>query len=165
MRAYVRAVRESRCDDALKVLSTRTRHAIDVLRVKPQHQWGPVPIEQYYCNKLAFENCKWEKMTLGDQRADTATVSMPCGRTQDSFLPGFSSPFLKYEPRITTLVREQGEWHVVDPFVIRFVEARETEDRMRDAALREHERVKREGGIASTSRVVSPNPLLAPSPP
>lgn len=144
LQAYVRSVSESRCEDARKLLSARTNHALDVLRVKPQHPQNPLPIEHYYCNNLIFEDCKWEKMTLSNQGADSATVSMACGRTQDSFLPGFSSPFLKYEPRVTEMVREEGEWHVVAPFVIRIAESRETEDRMRDAAIREHERRKRE---------------------
>jgi hypothetical protein len=140
MRSYVLAVTEQRCDDALNLLSAPTRHAIDALRAHPQHPNDPVPIEQYYCNALMFESCKWKRMTLSDQRADAAAVSMPCGRSQDSFLPGFSSPFLKYEPRITPLVREAGEWHVVEPLVIRIVEVREKEDRAVEAALRERER-------------------------
>ena len=140
---YAHAVRENRCDDALKLMSERTRHAIDVLRVKPQHPQNPLPIESYYCNKLTFENCKVEKMTLAASQTDTATVSMPCGRTQDSFLPGFSSPFLKYEPRSFELIREDGEWHVVEPMVIRIAEIRETEDRMRDAELQRQEEFKR----------------------
>lgn len=40
LQAYVRAVGEGRCGDALKLLSARTRHAIDVLGVKSQHPWG-----------------------------------------------------------------------------------------------------------------------------
>lgn len=157
LQSYARAVSENRCSDALNLLSARTIHAIDGLRVKPQHPQSPLPIEYYYCNKLTFEDCKLGKMTLSESRDDTATVSMPCGRTQDSFLPGFSSPFLKYEPRTTELVREDGDWHVVAPFVIRIAEIRESEDQRRAEAIRgherrkrEHERVKREGTIAST---------------
>ncbi len=155
---YAGAVGDGRCDDALKFMSVRTRHAIEVLRVKPQHPQNPLPIEQYYCNKLTFEDCKLGKMTVIDQQADTAKVSMPCGRTQDGILPGFSSPFLKYEPRTTELVREDGEWHIVEPFVVRMIEIREKEDQMREVALRdqerrrlEYERNKREGTIQSTS--------------
>lgn len=143
LEAYVRAVSENRCEDARKLLSERTNYALDSLRVKPQHPQNPLGIEEYYCNRLIFEDCKSGKMTLSDQSTDTATVSMPCGRTQDSILPGFSSPFLKYEPRATEMVREKGEWHVVAPMVIRIVEIRESEDRRRDAAIREHERLKR----------------------
>jgi hypothetical protein len=127
---------------------------------------GPVPIEQYYYDALAFENCRLKQMTLSDQRADAATVSMPCGRTQDSILPGLPSPFLRYEPRITESVREEGEWHVVEPLVIRIVEVRETEDRMRDAALRERERVMREGAFAPTPSAGGvPHPPSAPPAP
>jgi hypothetical protein len=156
LRAYVSAVNENRCDDAQKLLSARTNYALDALRVKPQHQHSPVPIEHYYCYKLIFEDCKWKEMTLIASQGDTASVSMPCGRTQDSFLPGFSSPFLKYEPRSTELVREEGEWHVVIPMVIRIVEIRETEDRRRDAILREQEHLRQKyEGIKPTGTTAS----------
>ena len=134
LQSYVSAVSENRCDDAQKLLSARTNYALDALSTKPQHRHSSVPIEHYYCYKLIFEDCKWKETTLSASQADTATVSMPCGRTQDSFLPGFSSLFLKYEPRSTELVREEGEWHVVVPFVIRIVEIREKED----TAIREY---------------------------
>jgi len=140
MAAYVDAVREHRCETAVNLLSARTRHAIDFLRVKPQHPRDPVPLEHYYCYDLMFEDCKVNKMTLEVQSDQTASVSFPCGRTQDSFLPGFSSAFLKYEPRVTELVREEGEWHVELSFPITIVEARERAERARDAAIRELER-------------------------
>ena len=87
-----------------------------------------------------FENCKEKKMTLTIETGDTAKVSMPCGHTQDSILPGFTSMFLKYEPRTSELVREGGEWRVELPMPIRIVEVREREEQMRDAARREMER-------------------------
>lgn len=149
LESYIRAVSEKRCSDAKKLLSARTNYALDSLQVKPQHPQSPIPLEEYYCNPLIFEDCKPEKMTVTDEQPDAATVSMPCGRTQDSFLPGFSSPFLKYESRAHELVREQGEWHVVMPFVIRIVEVREKEDKMRNAAL-ERERLRRESTAAPT---------------
>jgi hypothetical protein len=133
-------VREHRCDAAKNLLSARTRHAVDVLAVRPQHPRDPVPIEHYYCYDLMFEDCKVNKMTLEVERDQTAAVSFPCGRRGDSFLPGFSSVFLKYEPRVTELVREEGEWRVELPFVIAVVEAREREERARDAAMRNRER-------------------------
>jgi hypothetical protein len=134
---YVHAVNDGRCADARKLLSSRTIRALDYLHVKPQHPQNPLPVEQYYCNDLIFEDCKWNKMELTQKYADKATVSMPCGRTQDSFLPGFSSPFLKYEPRENELVREDGEWRIVLPFVIRMIEVREKEDQLREEALRQ----------------------------
>lgn len=143
LEAYARAVEENRCDEALKLVSERTRYAIDVLRVKPQHPQSPLLSENYYCNKLTFEHCKLGEMTLSASQADTATVSMPCGRTQDSFLPGFSSVFLKYEPRTTDLVREEGGWRVVVPMAIRIVDIREREEQLRDAELRRQEEFKR----------------------
>ena len=165
LHAYIRAVEDGRCEDARKLLSARTNHALDVLRDKPQHPQNPLPLEEYYCRQLLFENCKSQKMTLTEQRADTATVSMPCGRTQDSIFPGFSSAFLKYEPRDTEMIREDGAWHVVMPFVIRVAEIRETEDKMRDAELRRMEDMKRKRGKppALTGRE-SPQPPVAPTP-
>ncbi len=139
LEAYAHAVQENRCDEALKLVSERTRYAIDVLRVKPQHPQSPLPVDHYYCNKLTFEDCKLGEMTLTASQAGTATVSMPCGRTQDSFLPGFPSVFLKYEPQTTDLVHEEGGWRVVVPMPIRVVEIREKEEQMRDAALRRQE--------------------------
>lgn len=137
---YIRSVREHRCDAAMNFLSARTRHAIQSLIERPQHPQAPVAIEHYYCYDLMFENCKEEKMTLMVESGDTARVSMPCGRTQDSILPGFTSMFLKYEPRVTELVREGGEWRVELPMPIRIVEVREREEQARDAARREMER-------------------------
>lgn len=145
--AYVYAVNEGRCDNARELLSTRSRYGLDVLRVKPQHRQSPLPVEEYFCTKLYFEDCKWGKMKLDEQTGDTARVSMPCGRTQDSIFPGFSSPFLKYEPRVTELVREDGEWHIVLPTVIRIVEIRDREDQMREDALRRQEEMRRESGL------------------
>lgn len=157
LQTYVDAVRDGRCGDALDLLSERSRYALDVLRVKPQDRHNPLPVEEYYCRPLFFEDCKAGKMTVASQQAETATVTMPCGRTQDGILPGFPSIFLKYEPRENELVLENGEWHIVLPFVIRIVEVREKEDRMRDAAMREYERKMSERGI-------SPAPKKSPSP-
>lgn len=140
LESYIRAVRAHRCDAAMSFLSARTRHAIESLIERPQHPQAPVPIEHYYCYDLMFENCKEKKMTLTSETGDTAKVSMPCGRTQDSILPGFTSMFLKYEPRISELVREGGKWRVELPMPIRIVEVREREEQMRDAARREMER-------------------------
>jgi len=95
-----------------------------------------VPIEHYYCYDLMFEDCKLGKMTLTFQRDPAAAVSMPCGRTQDGFLPGFPSPFLKYEPRVTELIYERGEWRVVLSYAITIAETREREERARAAAWR-----------------------------
>ena len=125
---YIRAVREHRCDAALNFLSARTRRAIKSLIERPQHPQAPVPIEHYYCYDLMFEKCKDRKMTLTVDSGDAAEVSMPCGRTQDSIFPGFTSIFLKYEPRVTKLVREGGEWRVELPIPIRIVELREREE-------------------------------------
>ena len=136
MADYAAAVREHRCDAAMNLLSLRTRHAIESLIVRPQSSHTQVPIEHYYCYDLAFEDCKLDKITLGSQTDQAAAVSMPCGRTQDGFIPGLPSPFLKYEPRVTELVREQGEWHVELPFPIAIVETRERAERERDAAMR-----------------------------
>ena len=123
--SYIRSVREHRCDAAMGFLSARTRHAIESLIERPQDPHSPVPIEHYYCYDLMFENCKEKKMTLTHESGDTAKVSMPCGRTQDSILPGFTSMFLKYEPRTSELVREGGQWRVELPLPIRIVELRE----------------------------------------
>jgi hypothetical protein len=144
MYSYVRAVNEGRCDDAFNLLSERTRHALDVLRTRPLRPQEPVPIENYFCRPLMFEDCKWKQMTLSFQQGDTASVSMRCGSTQDSFLPGFSSVFLKYEPRLTELVREGDEWRRVDPVLIRILKIFETEDRAIEAEMRERARFQRE---------------------
>ena len=136
MADYVAAVREHRCDAAMNLLSARTRHAIESLTVKPQDPHASVPIEHYYCYDLMFEDCKIGKITLTSQSDQAATVSMPCGRTQDSFLPGFPSAFLKYEPRGTDLVREEGQWRVELSYPIAIVESREQAERARDAAMR-----------------------------
>ena len=133
---YVHSVREHRCDEAMKFLSARTRRAIQSLLERPQHPQAPIAIEHYYCYDLMFENCKEKKTTLTVESGDAAKVSMPCGRTQDSILPGFTGMFLKYEPRITELVREGGEWRVELPLPIRIVEIREREERVRAAAKR-----------------------------
>ena len=140
---YIRSVREHRCDAAMNFLSARTRHAIESLVERPQHPHAPVPIEHYYCYDLMFEKCKDGKMTLTIESGDIAEVSMPCGRTQESILPGFTSMFLKYEPRVTRLVRESGEWRVELPIPIRIVELRERGERARDAAKQEMERRRR----------------------
>ena len=137
LRAYARSVRERQCADSLGQVSSRTRYALEVLRRKPQHSHDPLPLEEYYCNKFAFEDCKLDELTLNRADDSIATVSMSCGRTQDSFLPGFPSIFLKYEPRDFELVREDGRWRVVLPHVIKIVEVREREDQLRDKALRE----------------------------
>jgi hypothetical protein len=138
--AYAEAVRSRRCGEAMGFLSERTRYALDFLRVKPQHPQSQIPLEEYYCSKFAFEDCKLSDMNLTSAEANSATVSMPCGRTQDGILPGFPSMFLKYEPRETGLVKEDNDWRVVLPHVIRIVEIREREDKIRDEALREQER-------------------------
>jgi hypothetical protein len=137
---YIHTVREHRCAEAMIFLSARTRHAVESLIERPQHPEAPVPIEHYYCYDLMFENCKVEKMTLIDQSADKAKVSIPCGRTQDSILPGLTSIFLKYEPRVNELVHEDGKWRVELPMSIRIIELREERDRARDVAIREMER-------------------------
>lgn len=137
---YIDAVREHRCDTAMTFLSARSQHAIASLIERPQHPRMSIPIEHYYCYDLMFEYCKAGELTLAAEQGDTAKVSMPCGRTQDSILPGFSSMFLKYEPRVTELVREEGAWRVVLPTPIRIVELREREDQLREAALQDIER-------------------------
>jgi hypothetical protein len=136
MADYVVAVREHRCDAAMSFLSMRSRHAIESLTIRPQHPHVDVPIEHYYCYDLMFEDCKVDKMTLTSQREQSAAVSMPCGRAQDSFLPGFPSPFLKYGPRVSEMVREQGEWYVELSYPIEIIERREHEERARDDAMR-----------------------------
>ena len=137
---YIRSVREHRCVAAMNFLSARTRRAIKSLTERPQHPQAPVPIEHYYCYDLMFDKCKEEEMTLTFETGDAAEVSMPCGRTQDSIFPGFTSIFLKYEPRVTKLVREGTEWRVELPIPIRIVELREREERARDTAKREVDR-------------------------
>src|SRR5688572_3594027 len=64
LQSYARAVNERRCDDAFKHLSTRTRHAIDVLLAEPRHRWSAVPKEEYYCSQFTFEDCKWKETTV-----------------------------------------------------------------------------------------------------
>lgn len=137
LRSYAGAVQERRCGDSLELLSSRTRFALDALREKPQHPHRPLPLEEYYCNRFTFEDCKVNELTLKTNQGDNATVSMSCGKTQDSFLPGFPSMFLRYEPRDFELVREEGRWRVVLPFVIKIVEIREREDQLREKALQE----------------------------
>lgn len=137
---YATAVQSRRCGEAVEFLSMRTRHALEYLKAKPQDPQSPVPIEEYYCSKFAFEDCKIDKTALISSGPERAKVTMPCGRTQDGILPGFPSVFLKYEPREMDLVREGDEWHVELPFVIRIVEIREKEDQLREAAMRERQR-------------------------
>ena len=96
-----------------------------------------MPLEEYYCSIFTFEDCKLNEMSVKAGDGATATVTMPCGRTQDSFLPGFPSMFLKYEPRDWELVREEGHWRMVLPFVIKIVEVREREDQLREKALQD----------------------------
>ena len=136
---FAAAVNERRCSDAIDFLSARTRYSLDRLREKPQRDHNPVPLEEYYCSKFTFEDCKLGEMSLKNVDAEIATVSMPCGRTQDSFLPGFPSMFLKYEPRDWDLVREDGRWRIVLPLVIKIVEVREREDQLREQALRDQQ--------------------------
>jgi hypothetical protein len=136
---FAAAVNERRCSDAIEFLSARTRYSLEKIREKPDREHNPIPLEEYYCSKFTFEDCKLREMSLREADAESATVSMPCGRTQDSFLPGFPSMFLKYEPRDWNLVREDGRWRIVLPFVIKIVEVREREDQMREKALREQE--------------------------
>ena len=136
---FAAAVNERRCSDAIEFLSARTRYSLDRLREKPQHPQAPVPLEEYYCSKVTFEDCKMDEMVLKNVDTEVATVSMPCGRTQDSFLPGFSSMFLKYEPREWQMLREDDRWRIVLPFVIRIVEVREREDQLREQVLRDQE--------------------------
>lgn len=131
LRGYIRAVREHRCDAAMRFLSARTRHAVRSLIARPYDPRHPAPIKHYYCYDLMFENCKDQKTTVAFDSADAAKVSMPCGRRGDSILPGFSSMFLKYEPRVSELVREDGQWRVELPFAIEAAEVREQEDRAR----------------------------------
>ena len=137
LHSYAGAVREARCSDALELVSARTRYALEALIQKPQHPQSPLPLEEYYCNKFAFEDCKVDELTLKSLEGDAAAITMSCGRTQDSFIPGFPSIFLKYEPREFELVREGGHWRVSLPMVIRIIEVREREDQMREKALRE----------------------------
>jgi hypothetical protein len=136
---FASAVNERRCSDAIEFLSARTRYSLERLREKPDREHNPVPLEEYYCSKFTFEDCKLREMALKEAEDESATVSMPCGRTQDSFLPGFPSMFLKYEPRDWNLVREDDRWRIVLPFVIKIVEVREREDQLRERALREQE--------------------------
>jgi len=133
------AVNERRCGDAVEFLSERTRYSLDKLRETPQRPHESIPLEEYYCSKFTFEDCKLREMSLKNSETASATVTMPCGRTQDSFLPGFPSMFLKYEPRDWDLVREDGRWRIVLPTVIRIVDVRERENEMRERALRQRE--------------------------
>src|SRR5687768_515876 len=127
LQSYARAVTNRQCDEALRHLSARTRQAIEALTMEAQNRSSTVSREEYYCSRFTFEHCKWEETTLDEKQADTAKVSMSCGHTQDSILPGFSSIFLKYEPRVTDLVYEEGEWRVTIPHVIRKFEVEEKE--------------------------------------
>jgi hypothetical protein len=144
LRSHVELVREGRCAEARKQLSARTEQALTYLERKPERGHSTVPINEYFCNKFTFEYCRTSEMSLTRMAGDDATVSMPCGRTQDSIFPGFSSIFLKYEPRETHLVREAGEWRVVVPHAIRKFEIREKEDQMVEAYLAQREQRKRE---------------------
>ena len=143
LRSYAFAVQERRCSDSLELLSARTRYALDALREKPQHADRPRPLEEYYCNKLTFDECKVDELAVPRAEGDSATVTMSCGRTQDSFLPGFPSMFLKYEPREFELVREDGRWLVVLPFVIKVVEVREREDELIEKVLLEQQAIQK----------------------
>ena len=136
---FAAAVNERRCSDAIELLSARTRYSLDRLLEKPHRDHNPIPLEEYYCSKFTFEDCKLREMSIRKADAESATVSMPCGRTQDSFLPGFPSMFLKYEPRDWDLVREEGRWRIVLPFVIKIVEVREKEDQLIEKVLRDRE--------------------------
>lgn len=141
---YADAVIEESCDEAFAHLSLNTRRALEVLQRIPRQREKPLPIEEYYCRPFIFENCKWKATTLESIQNDTAKVSMMCGTTQDSFLPGFSSPFLKYEPRLTDLVKEEGEWRVVLPYVIEVAEMQEREEQMREAERRRQQEYNRQ---------------------
>src|SRR5688572_3628070 len=138
LRSYAGAVSERRCSDSLELISSKTRYALDVLREKPQHAQSPLPLEEYYCNKFTFDECKLDELTLKAVEGHTATVARSCGHSQDSFLPGFSSIFLKYEPRDFELVREDGGWRVALPFVIKIAELQERDHHLREKALQEH---------------------------
>jgi hypothetical protein len=136
---FAAAVNDRRCSDAIGFVSARTRYSLDRLREKPQHPESPIALEEYYCSKFTFEDCKLGEMSLKNRSGAAATVSMPCGRTQDSFLPGFPSMFLKYEPRDWELLNEEGVWRVVIPSTIRIIELREREDQLREKLDRERE--------------------------
>lgn len=141
---YVVAIREGRCSDARQLLSERTNYALEYIRKHPPEPRNPLPIEEYYCGRFAFEDCKLSKVQLERLEQDTATVTISCGKTQDGFLPGWSSMFLKYEPRPIELVREAEEWKIVETYVNRFAEVREREEELREEAMRPYEQQKRE---------------------
>lgn len=141
---YVAAIREGRCADARKLISYRSEQALRYLEENPQHPQNPLPITEYYCGQFAFEDCKPSKIELTSLTGEAAIVTMPCGRSQDSILPGFSSPFLKYEPRNTSLVLESGQWRVEEPHAIRIFEIKTREDEFRRQALEREEQRRRQ---------------------
>jgi hypothetical protein len=114
--------------------------------------FAQIPIEEYYCRRLIFQDCKWKEIKLEQQTANTAKVAMPCGHAQDSFLPGFSSPFLKYEPRITELTLEDGNWRVILPDLIELAARREREKQWEEDARRRDEAIKRRLGLRPDAR-------------
>lgn len=138
--AYVKAILDGRCAEARQLLSARTNYALEYIHAHPKRQERPLPIEEYYCGDFAFEDCKLSEMELATLDGDKATVTISCGKTQDSFLPGWPSIFLKYEPRPIELIQEDSSWKVVEPYVIRMVEVREREDELREKALQERKR-------------------------
>ena len=156
VRTYVGDVRGGRCAAARQLLSAETDQALEYLKVKPQHPDRPLPVEEYYCGRFAFEDCKYKKTELVRSDGMRATVSMPCGRSQDSILPGFSSPFLKYEPREIDLVYENEAWRIIEPTPIRVVALLKREDAWRAEALRRHEEIReklsRKQALATSSR-------------
>ena len=144
LQTYVEAVQEGRCQEARNLLSQKTRYALDYLHEKPQQRQNALPVEEYYCGRFAFEHCQYWKTMLTAGGSNVALVSMPCGRSQDSIFPGFSSPFLKYEPRKVELVNEDGAWRIVEPTPIRIVEVREREDQLREEAIRRQDERRRQ---------------------
>jgi hypothetical protein len=137
---YVTAIYERRCDDAKALLSEQTLRGLEKLRARPLRPNAPSAPEEYYCSKFAFEHCQLSKMELKEVSGDKAIISMPCGRTQDSMFPGFTSIFLKYEPHSVELIRESGNWFVKEPLVLRYAELREKEDLEYQRAMENHRR-------------------------
>ena len=137
---YVEHVREGRCEDAFRQLSSRYRDALEAERRAREAERAestdpPEPIEILYCNPGPMDRVDLDRTRLAHATDSVADVRMVERVPAGHLVPGFWATRRDDVERPMRVVMEGGAWRVEDPRMLESLEQFRT-GRMRNAEVR-----------------------------
>lgn len=124
---YVELIREGRCDDAVRQLSSRMRAAMqaeaEARAREPELANPPAPAEAHVCNRGRFDRVKLRRTRSAPAGENAADVWLVEAQPAGHLVPGFWSTRTDYvEMPPIRAVREDGTWRVEDPPILETLE-------------------------------------------